>query len=287
MKLPKLSNLVLVAELRYIQSVHEEDALRNPDSKVGDFLPLLRRLRFGLLSRRKLAQFRADPLYWYVLARTKHYDQVFADAIRDQVKYIINIGAGSDTRAHRFAAALQQNGITVLECDQPDSIEVKRSLARRQKDVDHIAYASIDINDESWPALETWLDAQPPARTLVVMEGVSPYINAQAFAALLELLAAKLVNGSRVAYDFKLKGVDDDFGREGRTQRPFRLPGDQGEVAAFHEELGYRVNHLEASSELRARVLEGLAVPEAPVFTQDGLVRLEVAKRPGVGRWPH
>ena len=89
------------------------------------------------------------------------------------------------------------------------------------------------------------------------MEGVSPYIDDVSFGRFLSLLASTLAAGSQVAYDFKIQGVHDDFGREGRTQRPFRLPTTSGDVAAFHEAHGLQLEHLELSCELCARLLPG------------------------------
>ena len=69
--------------------------------------------------------------------------------------------------------------------------------------------------------------------------------------------------GERLA-DFKLRAVADDFGLVGRTQRPFRLSGDRKDVAGYHEELGYRLDHMEQSSDLTARLLTGLAKSGLP-----------------------
>ena len=62
------------------------------------------------------------------------------------------------------------------------------------------------------------------------MEGVSPYIDDVSFGRFLTVLAGKLAAGSQVAYDFKIRGALDNFGREGRTQKPFRLPDRNGKA---------------------------------------------------------
>lgn len=49
------------------------------------------------------------------------------------------------------------------------------------------------------------------------------------------------------------------------------------EVVRYHEKLGYRVNRMEQSSELSTRLLPGLAESGIPLFTEDGLIQLEVA----------
>jgi methyltransferase (TIGR00027 family) len=265
-----------VAQLRFIQSVHESPERRNPDMLVQHFIPIVQRLRGTWLSRKKLSRLRADPFYYYLLARTKHYDQAVNDAVSDGVQRIVSVGAGSDTRAYRFMQLLHSKGVRVLECDQPQAIYEKQRIAKRLGRFDHVDYFSIDLNDDSWPELDRSLGDCTGPKTLVLIEGVSPYVNDSSFTRFLLLLATKLSAGSHVAYDFKIRGVKDDFGRVGRTQRPFRLSSESDEVAAFHEANGFRLERTELSSELCSRLLPGLAESGAPLFSEDALVRLEV-----------
>ena len=44
------------------------------------------------------------------------------------------------------------------------------------------------------------------------MEGVSPYVNTETFSGFLNFLARNLLSGSRVAYDFKLRGSPMNLG---------------------------------------------------------------------------
>src|ERR1043165_8795343 len=89
---PGFSNSLSVAESRYIQSIHETRELQNPDSLVGQFLPLLQRWRCVGLSQSQVALLRTKPFYYYLNARTRYYDQVFLDAIAEDAHYIINVG---------------------------------------------------------------------------------------------------------------------------------------------------------------------------------------------------
>ena len=276
MGLPNLSKSMDVAHLRYIQSIHESPERRNPDTLVRHFIPILARLRTACLGREELSKLRADPLYYYLVARTKYYDQVVNEAVSDGVRQIVIIGCGSDTRAYRFKHLLCSKGVKVLECDQPKAIRAKQQVAKRWRCFDYVEYLPIDLNDDTWPELEHWLGDRTRTKALVLMEGVSPYINGSNFGRFLVLLATRLLPGSHVAYDFKIRGVHDDFGRVGRIQEPFRLSRASDEVATFHEALGLRFEHMELSSELCARLLPGLAESDITLFSEDGLVRLRV-----------
>ena len=278
MALPSLSSLMYVARLRYIQSIHEPPDRRNPDTRVRRFLPLLERWRAARLGREELARLREDPFYYYLIARTTYYDAVVHDAVFDGVQRVVNVGCGSDTRAYRFRQLLRGHGVTVLECDQPELIAAKRRMVKWWRGLDHVQYLPVDLNDGAWPELERSLQAGTDSKTLVMMEGVSPYVDARSFRRFLQLLSTTLSAGSHVAYDFKIRGVNDGFGRAGRTEEPFRLSREEGEVVAFHATHGLRLDRLELSAVLCARLLPGVVESNVPLFAEDGLVRLQVAR---------
>jgi methyltransferase (TIGR00027 family) len=275
MRLPDLSSSMYVAWLRHMQSIHEPLERRNPDNLVRHLLPLVLRLRTRWLGRKELSRLRAEPFYYYLLARTKYYDQVVNDAVLDGARRIVIVGCGSDTRAYRFQHLLRSKGIKVLECDQPEAIHAKERLSKRWKPSDYVEYLPIDLNDRAWPELARWLEQSPVGKTLVVMEGVSPYVDEDSIREFFLFIVAKLSRGSQVAYDFKLRGVNDALGRVGRTQKPFRLPHAIDEVTAFHLGCGLQLTGMEQSTELCFRLLPDQAEYGWSVFGEDALVRLE------------
>jgi methyltransferase (TIGR00027 family) len=276
MALPDLSNSLYVAWLRYVQSFREEPERRNPDTLVRHFLPLRDRWSTTWMSQKKLTQLRSDPFYYYLVARTKYYDKIIEDAVADGVKTIIGIGCGSDTRPYRFKELLQREGVRVLECDQAPAIQIKQRMASRWGCSGYVDYLPIDLNDEVWPALKSALGGGKGPKRLVMMEGVSPYVNERNFHSFLSTIAKGLPPGSHVAYDYKLHGVKVEFGREGRTQVPFRMSSVSADVARFHREFGLQVVNCELSSELSARLLPGIKESGVPLFAEDGLARFVV-----------
>jgi methyltransferase (TIGR00027 family) len=276
MKLPNLSESMYVALLRYMHSIHESAERRGPDTLVRYFIPVVQRWRTAWITRDELARFRAEPFYYYLLARTKYYDQLIQDAVADGVKRIVIVGCGSDTRAYRFQDLLRGNGVGVLECDQPEAIHVKEHMAKRWRNGDRVEYLPIDLNDDVWPALGQWLGDRSDLKTLVLMEGVSVYVHDSAFRRFLGFLGTSLSSGSHVAYDFKLREANDAFGRVGRTRTPFRLSPEPDAVRAFHDGLGLRLERMELSSALNGRFLTGLAQPAAALFSEDCLLKLRV-----------
>lgn len=270
---------MMVARLRYIQSIHEPPEHRNPDTLVTRLLPALERWRAARLRPEALSRLRADAFYYFLVARTRYYDDVVSEAVSAGVRRIVNVGSGADTRAHRFSALLRSHGVSVIECDQPAAIDAKRRGVRRWGSADGIRYLPIDLNDGSWPTLERTLAEQPDVKTLMLLEGVSPYVDEGAFTKFLLLLTGALAPSSRVAYDFKYAGVHDEFGRGGRTLKPFRQSREHDDVRAFHERLGFQVDQLQTGIELTTSRLPAIAQTGAPLFHDDGLIRLRIAER--------
>jgi methyltransferase (TIGR00027 family) len=265
-----------VARLRHIQSIHESPGCRNPDTLVRHFVPIVERLRSAWISRAQLAELREKPIYYYLVARTKYYDRVVEDAVINGVQRIVNVGCGSDTRAYRFQKLLRSKSVRVLECDQPEAIRAKEHIAKRWRPSDYVDYLAIDLNDNAWPELEHWVGDRTAPKTLVLIEGVSVYVDHNNFCRFLQLLGLKLSPGSHLCYDYKIRGVHDDLGRSGRTETPFRLSKVREEVATYHEAIGLRLEHMELSSELCTRLLPDLTECTFPFFDEDSLIRLTI-----------
>lgn len=276
MKLPSLSSSMYVARLRYIQSIREPLERRNPDTLVRHFIPFVERWRAAWSTRATLARLRAEPFYYYLIARTRHYDAVITEAVAEGVKRIVMVGCGSDTRAYRFQTLLRSQGVKVLECDQVEAIHIKEQMARRWHPADYVEYLAIDLNEEKWPKLERWLGGRTGPKTLVMLEGVCGYINDRNYRLFLQLLAGILPVGSQLAYDYKIRGIKDDFGRVGRTEIPFRLSDSRAEVEAFHQAYGLRLGSMELGSQLCTRLLPGLNGDGTTVFQEDALLRLQI-----------
>lgn len=264
-----------IAKLRYIQSVRERAEYRNPDYLVGAFFTPAERWGVRFYGRKELAPLRAHPLYYFILARTQHYDSLFREAIDEDFSCIINVGCGSDTRAYRFAAALKRKGIKVVECDQREAIVEKQRLAEKRWRCGHVSYLAVDLSQDGAAIVSEWQAQNGCQKVFLFLEGVTAYIPEWRFDDFLKLLARKFPSGSRIAYDFKLRGVDDDYGRDGAGGPTFRLPAEKDAIRQYHEERGYRLLNLEMSRDLTARLLPGLAATQS-VFAEDGFAEVEV-----------
>ena len=171
---------------------------------------------------------------------------------------------------------LKQKSIAVVECDQPAAIHKKQQVSSRRWPKDDVIYVPIDLNDVAWPIFKGWLDEHHGVRILVMMEGVCAYVNRTSFESFLGFLGHTLAADSVLAYDYKIANVDDDFGRAVNAKPLFRLTADTRDVAAFHQKLGFRLDHFEQSFALSERLLPGLVTTAQPLFREDCLIRLTI-----------
>lgn len=278
MGLPNLSYMMKVGQIRHIQARYEAAAARNPDTMVWHFLTPAERLGCALRGLFLLKRLRRNPFYYYALARTRYYDELFARAICGNAGFIINIGCGGDTRAYRWREQLIKHRVAMIECDQPIAIEEKEKVARRALIADHVQYLSIDLNDAHWPAFNQRLDSLAGKHGFVMMEGVSPYVDADAFEAFLTLLASKLEPGSEIAYDYKILGLADKFGHTEGRNKPFRLGSDATEAQGFHARLGLVQRHHELGSNLLDRLINSALLQDQGRFDEDALVQCVVGE---------
>jgi len=269
MKLPNLSYLMRVGELRYIQNAYESGSLQNPDYAVGDLLSWTQKALCDFKGRFFLTRLKKNSFYNYVAVRTTYYDKVFKSAIDLNLQGIVNIGCGTDTRSRRFQASLTNQNIPVFELDQEESISRKKVLASKVWPDLNVEYLPLDLNSSNWPSLTEVFEKCSQKPILVMLEGVSPYIESEAFIRFLSTLKSNLHPDSKVAYDFKRTDLQFSFGKTDIVKSPFRLSTDHAEVENFHENLGFQVTNFESSSSLCASLGDSY-----PIFEEDLLLSL-------------
>ena len=154
-----LSNLLGTAHYRHIQSLHESNDRRNPDILAGALMTPEEREQCFRMSAEALMKMRKTPYYFYLIARTKFYDQLVLDAVAAGLRRVLIVGAGFDTRFYRFGGHLAAYGVDVAECDQPDAVTIKEKIAKMLPYSEHVRYLSADLNrkETSEWCLSDWL----------------------------------------------------------------------------------------------------------------------------------
>jgi len=275
LKLSDLSNLSATSRYRHIQSLHENNDRRSPDMLAGALMTPAERKQCYRLNFLSLMRMRKNPYYYYLVARTKFYDQLLLDAIASGVRRVLIVGAGFDTRLYRFGGHLAAQGVEVAECDQPGAVTIKEKLAKTLPYSNRVRYMSADLNQpETWNNLSDWLDAGDAHPALVLAEGVSPYVERGSFIKFLTDLASLMPSGSWLAYDFKQRGVADNFGVTGDIPSPYRLPLDEEFIKNQHSSIGFKHAALITSMALMQTYVPSWNEEVSPLFHEDALVQV-------------
>jgi methyltransferase (TIGR00027 family) len=211
----------------------------------------------------KLAERLSPGLTAWVLTRHRYIDDCLARALAGAVAQVVLLGAGYDTRAYRFAAALR--GRPVYEVDFPATSRRKaRIVAQHARELPAAAVRVVEIDFQTESLRDRLLAAgfQARARTFFVWEGVSMYLTREAVKGTLRTIHELGAPGSELVLDFWYLLDQPDLRSTAYRFSPNLLhlvgepitfgihPEDAG---AFLERLGFRVRELVDATGLEKR----------------------------------
>jgi methyltransferase (TIGR00027 family) len=120
-----------------------------------------------------------------VCVRTRFIDDRVTAAVSDGLEQLVILGAGFDARAHRLAGL---DRVRVFEVDHPSTQAMKRRVVGTSPA--HVRYIAADLAREPLAAALEAAGVAAGARTLVVWEGVTNYLDAASVDATLRTAAA-------------------------------------------------------------------------------------------------
>ena len=144
-----------------------------------------------------------------ILARTRFIDDCLGEAIQNDLKQLVILGAGYDTRSLRFDAL--KNNVNVFELDHPAT---QREKIARMKAVmkslpEHVKYVQIrfDRDDLEKTLFKNGYD--PTQNSFFIWEGVTYYIDADAVDRTLTFISRNSAVGGTVVFDYFPASVVD------------------------------------------------------------------------------
>lgn len=169
------------------------------------FLPLLRpawvrNWLVGLIEK-------SSPGVWaLMMCRKRYIDGRLIESV-PQIRAIVNLGAGFDTRLYRLPALAQTPS---WEVDQRENIEAKRARILRLFGAvpKHVTLVPIDFDREDLREVIAAHGYSMELRTFFIWEGVTQYISEAAVRATLSFLAAA-ASGSKLVFTYVRKDFLD------------------------------------------------------------------------------
>jgi methyltransferase (TIGR00027 family) len=189
--------------------------------------------------------------HYYVIARTRYFDDALVATLADPIEQLVILGAGYDSRAFRFADRLSRTA--VFEVDHPATSHAKRmAMSRVVPDglAPRITYVPVDFNVENLADRLTESGYVRGARSVFLWEGVSPYLDAAAVDGTLEFVRSCSAPGSVVMFDYilrsvvegscTLRGAQNEADKMRKTDEPLIFGIPDGQVPAFLSARGFR-----------------------------------------------
>jgi methyltransferase (TIGR00027 family) len=200
----------------------------------------------------------------FLLARTRFMDDHLEHALTQQLRQVVILGAGYDTRAHRFQRQLCD--VQVFEVDLPATQGEKLRRLRRAgiELAPNVVYVQHDFAAGALLGTLEGAGFDRNLRTLFIWEGVCYYLKAPAVEETLQLVA-RCPKGSGIAFDYALQSfVEGDCSTYGaaRVQRwlkrnaePFHFGLEPGELGPYASALGLALQEDIGPREMSERYL--------------------------------
>jgi methyltransferase (TIGR00027 family) len=203
----------------------------------------------------------------YVLARTRYIDDFLAEHLAPEVKQLVILGAGFDSRAHRFADRLRD--VAVFEVDHPATTREKQARVARALGAGaaRVTYVPVDFDRHDLGTELARRGYRKDLRTIFLWEGVTAYVTAAGVDATLGFIRGNSGPKSRVLFDYVLAGVLDgsctmrgaqnEVDKMKRTSEPFVFGIAEAGVEPFLTARGFEQVRDVGADDLGARYLRG------------------------------
>jgi len=131
------------------------------------------------------------PLSWSIAVRTRVFDELILDAVRDGARIVLNLAAGLDARPYRLALPAE---IRWIEADLPGMIRFKNEALSGDPPTCTVERIALDVADFNARQGVFATVSRTGKRVLVVTEGLLVYLDAKEVGSLSDDLHRHLPN---------------------------------------------------------------------------------------------
>jgi methyltransferase (TIGR00027 family) len=203
----------VVAAQRALGAYEEDVKVRNPDYLAEKFVSPIywHNSPLELDDMRKKRSWRLrtylDVGYYFMTARTKHFDAILKEEGVKEIRQVVNLGVGYDTRAYRYHDAMPN--VKYFELDTKATIDRKKEIVAKIFGAlpSYVVYIAIDFDKQSLEDALLKAGYDKTQKTLFIWEGVTMYLTKEAVDGTLKFIAEQSAPGSSVVFDYCLKSV--------------------------------------------------------------------------------
>jgi methyltransferase (TIGR00027 family) len=241
-----IRSAIAVAALRAASTKEADPAIANPDHQARYFVSGVYTLLVSLPFRlsRRIIEWITPGSYSYFLARTWFIDHYFKQAVSRNIKQMVILGAGYDSRASRLLG--NDNDITIFEIDLPATQQDKLRKMKKAgllTQANKVVYIPDNFNEAGLEHMlrENGFDFEKPC--FFIFEGVSYYLEEQSVIDVFKFVGERCAKGSAIAFDYSIKsfveGQENTYGGKKmqkwlkKNNEPFKFGLHVGDLAAF------------------------------------------------------
>jgi methyltransferase (TIGR00027 family) len=202
---------ILTAAARALGSREPDASVRTPDWAADRLigpaeLALIADHPISTAFDRDFQEVMNDPdvfgFVWLMLVRTRFIDEMLERALRNGVTQVVILGAGFDTRAHRFAELLKDAKVIEIDFGATQEYKRRRVDAALGGAPEHVIYAPIDFARDSLVEVLRHAGFQDDRKTYFIAEGLSMYVPEEGMKATLRAIAAESAPGSVLLLEY-------------------------------------------------------------------------------------
>jgi methyltransferase (TIGR00027 family) len=206
---------ILTAAARALGSREPDESVRNPDwvadRLIGPAeLVLIADHPISKALDQSFQEAMNDPdvfgFAWLMLVRTRFIDELMERAVRGGATQLVILGAGFDTRAHRFTELLKDVAVIEIDYGATQEYKKRRVEAALGGAPANVTYAPIDFTRESVGDVLRRAGFQPGRKTYYICEGVSMYVPEEGMKETLRAIVAESVPGSALMLEYLNRG---------------------------------------------------------------------------------
>jgi methyltransferase (TIGR00027 family) len=190
------------------QSFYEKNQYFKSDDYIAQkMIPFSIQLLLKLKVIKLLLTITPKSTYTYIIARTKFFDSIFKNAVKNNFEQIVSFCPGYDSRGIRF---LNDNTKTrVFEIDVKETQAKKLKQLQKQKIYipDDITFIPVDFDNDSIKDRLLSSGFKGNRKTLFVMEGAFMVLNKNAVTILFGLFQSITGKESEILFDYIDKSV--------------------------------------------------------------------------------
>jgi len=197
----------------------------------------------GLIERRFAGH------HYYVIARTRYFDDFLQQRLAGGAEQLVILGAGYVSRPYRFADRL--GGVQVFEVDHPATSTAKQAKvgALIGEIPANVAYVPVDFTVDTLADKLLGCGYRTTRPTVFLWEGVTPYLDLEAVDGVLGFVMTSAA-GSAIVFDYilrsvvegtcTLRGAANEFAKMSHTSEPLTFGIDEGQAPAFLASRGFQ-----------------------------------------------